>query len=157
MFKENNYSKKFIWSWFLFYGTILFPFLKNLFYFVLGYSWLTNNVVIISVQSLCHVWLQHARLSCSLPTPRTFSNSCPLSRWCYPTISSSVIPFSSYLQSFLASGSFLMSQCFPSGCESFRWTAKGLSHTYTCIHSSPNYPSHPGCHKTMNRVPCAIQ
>ena len=56
LFKENN-SKKFIWSWFLFYGTILFPFLKNLFYFVLGYSWLTNNVVIISVQSLSHVWL----------------------------------------------------------------------------------------------------
>ena len=44
--------------------------------------------------------LQHARLSCTSPTPRVYSNSCPLSLWCHPTISSSVIPFSSRLQSF---------------------------------------------------------
>ena len=50
--------------------------------------------------------LQHARLSCPSPTPAAYSNSCPLSRWCHPTISSSLIPFSSCLQSFLASGSF---------------------------------------------------
>ena len=49
--------------------------------------------------------LQHARLPCSSPTPRACSNSRPLSRWCHPTISSSVIPFSSCLQSFPASGS----------------------------------------------------
>ena len=50
--------------------------------------------------------LQHARLPCPSPTPRACSNSCPLSRWCQPTISSSVVPFSSHLQSFPASGSF---------------------------------------------------
>ena len=56
--------------------------------------------------------LQHARPPCPSPTPRACSNSCPSSRWCHPTISSSVIPFSSYLQSFPASGSFPMSQFF---------------------------------------------
>ena len=53
--------------------------------------------------------LQHARLPCSSPSPRTCSNSCPLTQWCHPTILSSVIPFSSCLQSFPASGSFLES------------------------------------------------
>ena len=62
--------------------------------------------------------LQHARLSCPLPTPGACSNSCPLSRWYHPTISSSVIPFSSCLQSFPASGSFQMSQLFTSGGQS---------------------------------------
>ena len=52
--------------------------------------------------------LQHARLPCPLPTPGVYSNSCPLSRWCHPTISSSVVPFFSCLQSFPASGSFLI-------------------------------------------------
>ena len=50
------------------------------------------------------------------PFPRACSNSCPLSQWCHPTISSSIIPFSSCLQSFPASGSFPMSQLFASGC-----------------------------------------
>ena len=62
--------------------------------------------------------LQHARLPCPSPSPRACSNSCPLSRWCHPTISSSVVPFSSCLQSFPASGSFLMSQFFASGGQS---------------------------------------
>ena len=62
--------------------------------------------------------LQHARISCPWPTPRACSNSSPLSWWCHPTISSSVVPFSSYLQSFPASGSFPMSQFFPSGGQS---------------------------------------
>ena len=52
------------------------------------------------------------------PTPEVYSNSCPLSRWCHPTISSSVIPFSSHLQSFPASKSFQMSQFFASGGQS---------------------------------------
>ena len=52
------------------------------------------------------------------PTPGVYPNSCPLSRWCHSTTSSSVIPFSSRLQSFPASGSFLMSQLFPSGGQS---------------------------------------
>ena len=59
--------------------------------------------------------LQHARSPCPSPTPGVYSNSCPLSRWCHPTISSSVVPFSSRLQSFPASGSFPMSQFFASG------------------------------------------
>ena len=62
--------------------------------------------------------LQHARPSCPSPTPRVYSNSCPLSWWCHPTISSSVIPFSSHLQSFPASGSFKMSQLFALGGQS---------------------------------------
>ena len=59
--------------------------------------------------------LQHARLPCPSPTPRAYSNSCPSSWWCHPTISSSVIPFFSCLQSFPASGSFPMSQ-FVASC-----------------------------------------
>ena len=62
--------------------------------------------------------LQHARLPCPSPTPRACSNSNPLSQWCHPTISSSVIPFSSCLESFPASGSFLMNQFFASGSQS---------------------------------------
>ena len=54
--------------------------------------------------------LQHTRLPCLSPAPRACSNSCPVSRWCHPTISSSVVPFSSCLQSFPASRSFPMSQ-----------------------------------------------
>ena len=59
--------------------------------------------------------LQHARPPCPSPTPRVYSNSCPLSQWGHPTSSSSVIPFSSGPQSFPASGSFQMSQLFASG------------------------------------------
>ena len=54
--------------------------------------------------------LQHSRPPCPSPTPRVYSNSCPLRQWCHPTISPSVIPFSSHLQYFPASGSFPMSQ-----------------------------------------------
>ena len=80
----------------------------------------------VSVQFSCSVmsnflWphgLQHTRLPCPSPAPRACSNSCQLSRWCHPTISSFVIPFSSCLQSFLASGSFHMSQFFTSGGQS---------------------------------------
>ena len=59
--------------------------------------------------------VQHARIPCPSPTPRAYSNSCPSSWWCHPTISSSVTPFCSHLQSSPASGSFSMSQFFPSG------------------------------------------
>ena len=62
--------------------------------------------------------LQHARLPCPSPTPRVYSNSCPSSQCCHPTISFSVVPFSSRLQSFPASGSFLVSQFFASGGQS---------------------------------------
>ena len=62
--------------------------------------------------------LQHVRLPCPSPTPGAYSNSCPSYCWCHPTISSSVIPFSSYLQFCPASGSFPMSQVFTSGGQS---------------------------------------
>ena len=68
--------------------------------------------------SLQPLGLQHTRLPCPLPTPGSCSNSCPSSRWCHATISSSVIPFSSCLQSSPASGSFLMRQLFASGSQS---------------------------------------
>ena len=58
--------------------------------------------------------LQHARPPCPLPTPGAYSNSCPLNQWCHPTISSSVLPFSSHLQFFPASGPFPVSQFFTS-------------------------------------------
>ena len=67
--------------------------------------------------------LQYARLPCPSPTPRVYSNSCPLSPWCHPTISSSAIPFSSCLQSFPASESFQMSQFFISGGHNIRVSA----------------------------------
>ena len=62
--------------------------------------------------------LQHTRLSCPSPTPGCYANSCPLSQWCHPAISSSVVHFSSRLQSSLASGSFPMSWFFASGGQS---------------------------------------
>ena len=62
--------------------------------------------------------LQHARFPCLSPTPGAYSNSCPSSHWCHPTISVSVVPFSSCLQSFPASESFQMSQFFASGGQS---------------------------------------
>ena len=76
-----------------------------------------------SVQSFSRVWLlatpwTTARPPCPSPTPGVYSNSCPLTQWCHPTISSYVVPFSSSLQSFPASGSLQMSQLFTSGGQS---------------------------------------
>ena len=90
--------------------------------------------------------LQHTRLPCLSPTPGACSNSCPLSRWCHPTISSFVAPFSSCLRSFPASGSFPMSQFFASGGQRIGasasasvlpmnyqgWFALGLTGLITC-------------------------
>ena len=70
--------------------------------------------------------LQHARLPCPSPSPGVYSNSCPLSRWCHPTILSSVVSFFSCLQSFPASGFFLMSRLFASGGQSIRASASIL-------------------------------
>ena len=69
--------------------------------------------------------LQHARLPCPSPTPRACSNSCLSSQWCHPTISSSVVPFSSCPQSFPESGSFPVSQFFTSGGQSTGVSASG--------------------------------
>ena len=78
-------------------------------------SQFSNSVV---SDSLRPHGLQHTRPPCPSPTPGVHSDSCPLSQWCHPTISSSVVPFSFCLQSFPASGSFQMSQLFASGGQS---------------------------------------
>ena len=83
-------------------------------------------------ESLWPQGLQHARPLCPSPSPGVCSNSCPLSRWCHPTISSSVIPFSSCLQSFPASGSFPMSQLFTSGGQSTGALASPLPMNIQC-------------------------
>ena len=93
---------------------------------------LSSCYICTSVQSLSQVqlfatpWLEHARPPCPSPTPGAYSNSCLLSWWCHPTISSSIIPFSSHLQSFLASGSFQMSLFFTSGGQSIGVSASAL-------------------------------
>ena len=85
--------------------------------------------VLSSFQLLSHVWLFATpctaahRVPCPPPTPIVCSNSCPLIQWCHPTISSSIIPFSSCLQSFPASGSFPMSRFFTSGGQSVEVSA----------------------------------
>ena len=86
---------------------------------------------------LSRIWLfvtyglKHDRLPCPSPAPRACSNSCPLSLWCHPAISSSVIPFSSCLQSFPALGSFPMSHLFASGGQSIRKDKK-VSRNCSC-------------------------
>ena len=86
-----------------------------------------HNGIFSSVPQLCPTvqphWLQHTRPPCPSSTPRVYSNSCPLSWWCHPTISSSVIPFSSCLPSFPASWSFQMSQFFTTGGQSIEVSA----------------------------------
>ena len=81
--------------------------------------------------------LQHTRPPWPSPTPGVYPNSCPLSRWCHPTISSSVVPFSSCSQSFPASGSFQMSQLFSSGGQSIGASA---SNELEGISPSNEYP-----------------
>ena len=93
---------------------------------ILNYLVMALKIKISSVQFSCSVMsdsfqlhgLQHASHPCPSLTPGAYSNSRPLSQWCHPTISSSVILFSSCLQSFPASGSFPMSQFFASGSQS---------------------------------------
>ena len=88
--------------------------------------WNLLRVQFSSVQFSCLVvsdslqpyGLQHTRPPCPSPTPGVYPNSCPLSWWCHPTISSSVIPFSSHPQSFPVSGSYQMSQLFASDGQS---------------------------------------
>ena len=83
-----------------------------------------SGLTIVVVRLLSHInslqphGLQHPRLPCPSPSPGTCPDSCPLSQWCHPTISSSVVPFSSCPQSFPASGYFPMSQLFTSGGQS---------------------------------------
>ena len=91
-----------------------------------GQRWIFANKLLFSQVSCsvvsnslwCHR-LQYARLPCPSPTPRVCSNSCASSWWCHPNILSSVVPFSTCLQSFPASGSFQMSQLFVSGSQKY--------------------------------------
>ena len=85
-----------------------------------------HPIHIKSVQFSHSLWprgLQHARFPCPSPTPKACSNAYPSNQWCHPTISSSVIPFSSCLQSFPASGSFQRSQFFTSAGQSIEVSA----------------------------------
>ena len=79
--------------------------------------------------------LQKTRPPCPITTPRAYSNSCPLSQWCHWTISSSVVPFSSHLQSFPASGAFLVSQFFASGGQSI-----GVSASFLPMNIQDSFP-----------------
>ena len=93
----------------------MYSIIKRCFPEALSSVQLSHSVVSDSLQP--H-GLQHTRPPCPSPTPRACSNSCPSSQWCHPTISSSVIPFCSCLQSFPATGSFPMSQFFASAGQS---------------------------------------
>jgi len=107
-----------------------------------NWEWWHTRFSVVCCCSVTHTCLtlsthgpQHARLPCPSPTPRVCSNSCPSGQGCHPTISSSVIPRSSYLQSFPASGSFLMSQLFTSGGRSI-----GASTSVLLIHIQDWFP-----------------
>ena len=122
------------WRFRLHLTTIIYNTLRNIF----PPTYLPEFLIIFfqfsSVQSIMSdsLWphgLQHARPPCSLPTPGVYPNSWPLSWWCHPSISSSVFPFSSSLQSFPASGSFQMSQLFASGGQSIGVSALASWHT----------------------------
>ena len=111
----------------------------------------------IVVQLLSHVWhftphgLQHARLSCPSLSPGVCSNTCPLSRWCHPTISSSIVPFSSCPQSFPAPGSFPVSQLSSHQVakrlelqlqhQTFQWIFR-IDILYDWLVECPCYPSY---------------
>ena len=122
--EDNNFififNKNFIWYWSIFDSQCCATFRLTVAWF--SYTYMMEY----SVQFSCSVMsnsllpheLQHAKPSFPSPTPRVYSNSCPLSRWCHPTSWAFVIPFSSHLQSFPASGSFQMSQLFTSGGQS---------------------------------------
>ena len=94
-------------------------------YWELQFSSVQSSHSVVS-DSLQPHELQHARPPCPSPTPGVHSNSCPLSGWCHPTISSSVVPFFSCLQCFQTSGSFPVSQLFASGGQSIRASASVL-------------------------------
>ena len=104
---------------------LIFKILTNLDMFYFYFSWRLITLqycigfqfssVVQSCLTLCNPINHSTGPPCPSPTPRVHSNPCPSSRWCHPTVSSSVVPFSSCPQSFPASGSFQMSQLFASG------------------------------------------
>ena len=109
VFPQRNMNVRFC------YGEL---FMRGKYLFLDSQNNLSSVQSVSCVQLFVTYGLQHARPPCPSPTLGVHSNSCPLSLWHYPTISSSVIPFSSCLQSFPASGSFQISQLFASGGQS---------------------------------------
>ena len=105
---HNSFNKLFI---IIFYFNVINNTAKTFFFHIEFSVQFSHSVM---SDSLWPHGLQHTRPPCPSPTPGVYPNPCPLSRWCHPTISSSVIPFSSCPQSFPESGSFPMSQLFAS-------------------------------------------
>ena len=106
----------------------------------------------VVVQSLSHVrlfatpWTAAHQTSLSFTVSQRLPNSCPLSRWCHPTISSSVVPYSSCLQSFPSSGSFPMSQSFVSGGQNIRLmglAGVGITEKCPCYHTMSGSTQNP--------------
>ena len=96
-------------------------FYAHMFQFLLDINLVVNTILqsgSVMSNSLWPHGLQHARLPCPSPSPGAYSNSCPSHWWCHPTISSSVVPFTSHPQSFPASGSFPLCRFFTSGGQS---------------------------------------
>ena len=130
--RYNVWFKKFLSSFLkVLTAHILFIFLS---FYLISFFSVPASQLEYHIQFSCSVvsnslWphgLQHTRLPCPSPNPGACSNSCPSSRWCYTAISSSVIPFSSWLQPFSASGSFPMSQFFASGGQSIGASASAV-------------------------------
>ena len=113
------------------FSQLYWPF-RSLLFFCLSFYWVVfyySSVQFSGSVVSDSLWphgLQHARLPCPSPTPRAYSNSCPLCQWCHPTISSFVAPFSSRLQSFPTSGYLPMSWFFRSGGQSIGVSASVL-------------------------------
>ena len=97
--------------------TLVHRFLRCQYSLLPSPAWVEFSHSVMSDSLQCH-GLQHARSPCLSPTTKVYSNSCPSSQWCHPTISSSVVPFSSHLEFFPASGSFPTNQFFASGAQS---------------------------------------
>ena len=104
-------------GWSFFISTVVGKFLRYSTHLRVYQPWVQFSRSVVSYSLWPHE-LQHARPPCPSPTPIAYPNSCPLSPWCHPTISSSVIPFSSCPQSFPVSVSFQMSHFFASGGQS---------------------------------------
>ena len=139
---KDNFAKYKILYWCFYsadFNSLLCSLLAHLFIFLLLSSVQFSHSVVYN--SLRSHGLQHSRLPCPSPAPRAYSNSCPLSQWCHPTISSSVIPISSCLQSFPASGLFQSVNSllqvakvleFQLQYQSFQWIFRLISFRITC-------------------------
>ena len=115
---ENNFDAKIVWAGYRKKGEFLIYFENHKCLRVVHKKTLTSVQLFSHVQLFATQWAAARQASLSTPTPAVYSNSCPLSWWWHPTISSFVVPFSSRLQSFPESGYFQMSQFFTSGGQS---------------------------------------